>query len=106
MSDNVGQRTGRSERLDVRVTAAQARRLRALAERDFEGNLSNAIRAAIRDAELLELAREDYARLVDEQGLRLPLNADDGSTTVLQLVLTRRLAGGGKIEWHESEEPE
>ena len=46
--------------LNARVTSEQAEWLRELAEREYEGNLSLAVRRAIGDARLLEAARQDY----------------------------------------------
>lgn len=50
----------KTEVLNARVTPELAEWLRALAEREYEGNVSLALRRAIGDARLLEAARQDY----------------------------------------------
>lgn len=84
-------RGSKTVELKVRVSLRQAEWLRARAEADFDGNLSDAIRQAFADARLLAMARDDYAYLVSERGLRLPTD-DRGMTTALETIL--RFRGG------------
>lgn len=92
----------KTEVVKARVTEAQARWLQELAEREYEGNVSLALRGVLRDARLLELARDDFARLQAE-GLQIPRGAP-AELTVLEAVLSRRLPGGAAVEWHEPEQ--
>jgi len=81
--------TGKDEALSLRVTAAQAAWLRDLAEREYEGNFSAAVRRALTDARLLEMARDDFDRLQRDNGMRLPAN-EGGEATVLETILSVR----------------
>jgi hypothetical protein len=93
----------KSELLNLRLAPVQLRWLRNRAARDHDGNLSGAVRGAITDARLLELAREDYHRLSMEHGVRLPTN-EGGETTVLQAILSGFMRG--PIAWtDDGDEP-
>jgi hypothetical protein len=92
--------TAKTVELKVRVTPRQAEWLRALAEAEFDGNMSDAVRQAFADAKLLRIAREDYAYLARVQGLRLPTD-ENGMTTALETILRFR---GGWIDAGSLEE--
>jgi hypothetical protein len=73
-----------------RITAAQMEWLLALAD-EVGGNLSAALRQAITDAQVLEMARMEYERLREEHpDFSFPPNDDDGTTRALELVLRLR----------------
>lgn len=71
----------------ARVSEKQLARLQAVADARFGGNLSHALRQAVLDAEILRMVREDYWRLVKDQGLRLPTN-EGGETTFMETALS------------------
>jgi hypothetical protein len=81
--------------VQVRLTEAQYKRLQEVADAEFGGSTSDALRQALTDAHLLRMARDDYLYLFREQGLRLPRYADrecEGATTFLEVVLSPWLA--------------
>ena len=55
---------------------------------ELDGNLSAALRQAITDARLLEMARASYQELRRENpDFQLP-DSEDGSTSILQIVVS------------------
>jgi hypothetical protein len=73
--------------VQVRFSETQYGRLQAVADSRFGGNVSDALRQAVTDAEVLRMAREDYFRLLNESGPFLPTNAG-GEATFLQTALS------------------
>jgi hypothetical protein len=53
---------------------------------ELGGNLSAALRQAITDARILEMAREDYQDLVKHHGLELP-RREDGTSPMLAIAM-------------------
>lgn len=71
----------------VRLSEKQYERLQAAADARYGGNVSDALRQAVTDAEVLRMAREDYFRLLKEVGPFLP--TDEGrETTFLETALS------------------
>jgi hypothetical protein len=84
--------------LNGRVTAEQMEWLIALADEKYEGNLSAALREALTWAELLQYARDDYLRLVDEHPeFSIPRNDDDGTTRVVEAALSPSISVDGSL---------
>lgn len=71
----------------VRLSEKQHGRLQAVADARFDGNVSDALRQAVTDAEVLRMAREDYFRLLKEVGPFLPTN-EGSETTFLETALS------------------
>lgn len=85
-----------------RVTAEQMDWLQERAE-EVGGNFSAALRQAITDARLLEHARAEYTALRQEHPeFGIPRN-DDGSTRVLEFVLSRRMSEVEDLGLREAE---
>jgi hypothetical protein len=71
-----------------RITVEQFEWLQARAD-ELGGNLSAALRQTITDARLLEIARGDYKQLCEEHPeFEIARHDDDGTTSVLQLILS------------------
>jgi hypothetical protein len=68
-----------------RITGEQMAWLEERADA-LDGNLSAALRQAITDARLLEMAREDYRDLVKNRGLRIPRD-ELGNSSMLQIAM-------------------
>jgi hypothetical protein len=68
-----------------RITGEQMAWLEAKAA-GLDGNLSAALRQAITDARILEMAREDYRYLVKHHGLDLP-RYEDGTSPYLAVAM-------------------
>jgi len=75
--------------LNGRVTAEQMEWLLRLADEKYGGNLSAALREALSWAEFLEVARQDYLRLLEEHPeFSIPRNDDDDTTRVVEFALS------------------
>jgi hypothetical protein len=84
-----------------RVTAEQMAWLLAKAE-ELGDNLSAALREALMDARLLELAREDYKRLrEDHPDFQIPLD-DDGSSRFLAIALEIKMFDSEDLRLRET----
>lgn len=68
-----------------RITGEQMAWLEERAEK-LDGNLSAALRQAITDARILEMARKDYRDLVRHYGLELP-RREDGTSPMLAIAM-------------------
>lgn len=81
-------RTRNVAMINGRITVEQMEWLQARAE-DLDGNLSAALRQSITDAMLLEMAREDYKLLREEQPeFSIPRNPPPiASTRLVETVL-------------------
>jgi hypothetical protein len=73
--------------LRVRLSETQRERLQRIADEHFGGSLSDAVRQAITDAEVLRLARQDYFALLSELGPFMPVH-ENGETTFVQTALS------------------
>lgn len=84
--------------LNGRITVEQMEWLQQKAD-DLGGNLSAALRQALTDARLLEMAREDYKSIrAEHPDWDIPNHTDDGTTRALTTVLVFELTESTDVE--------
>jgi hypothetical protein len=74
-----------SAMVNGRITGEQMAWLEERAA-ELDGNLSAALRQAITDARILEMAREDYRYLVKHCGLEIP-RYENGNSAMLSIAM-------------------
>src|SRR5438045_759571 len=88
--------------INGRITVEQMEWLQKLAD-ELGGNLSAALRQAITDARLLEMARRDYKFLRQEHpGFQMPPD-EDGATRVADAVLVMKMSEPDDLELRRAE---
>jgi hypothetical protein len=89
--------------LNGRITTEQMEWLQEKADA-LGGNLSAALRQAITNARLLEMARNDYRALREQQPeWDIPDDEDDGTTRVLTTVLAMKMSEPDDLALRELE---
>ena len=93
--------------LNGRITTEQMEWLQEKAD-ELGGNLSAALRQALTDARLLEMARRDYRQLREEEpGWSIPMekweDGSEGPSRTLAVVLEMRMTEAADSELRELE---
>ena len=88
--------------VQARITELQSTWLRARADREHGGNLSEALRATMTEARILRMMMAEYRDLHDRHGFQLG-RGPNGATTLMETVLSGFLAVGQGV-WESGDE--